>query len=384
MSSKKSLDEALKKNNQTYNPTLFKNKMAKETRNDVKKRLKTLLVPNYSKTKFALFSGKGAEYGDLDKALSMSMTAYENMKKRPITAQDKKMLTDAIGIWEKALSEADLNNKRARINKKMAVNVNHNIAMNSMAVGDFQKAIAHFHNIKKIWAGASYSGLAVDPNRDMKKAMARERRTKLSPKTAADTKGFLGRVEKLKGASKKIPISILDSSAYEEALVHVKAKNQEASQASHQQKENVQKATASSNPFENKVQHTTFQGYTLFLMPFVTPKYDAFPKEICDLTHLNQIQLANNTLQSVPPEIGKLKNLKVLNLSSNKIASLPAEMGQLQSLEKLNLAKNKLTRLPSEFKKLKRLKSLNLKKNNISPEEIEKIKSWLPKCKVKK
>ena len=80
----------------------------------------------------------------------------------------------------------------------------------------------------------------------------------------------------------------------------------------------------------------------------------------------------------------KLKNLKKLTLSSNKIESLPAEIGQLESLEKLDLSKNKLTELPPKIQQLKKLKHLNLKKNNISPEEITKIKSWLPKTKIKK
>lgn len=384
MSSKKSLDEALRKNNMTYNPAVFNNKMQKATLKDVKKSLKTLLVPDYSKTKFKLYSAKGAAYDDLNNALDLSLAAYKNMKKTPITPQDKESLKNAIKLWENALMEADLNNKKARINKKLAVDLNHNIAMNYMAIGDFQQAIVHLQKIKRIWGGAQFSGFSVDPDRYIKIAMARERRFRLSPQTAADTKGFLARIAVLKKTSRKIPVSILDSSSYNDALANVAAKSQVASQANIQQQVNVQKATAPFNPFENQVQHTTFQGYTLFLMPFVTPKYDSFPKEICDLTHLNQIQLANNTLRSVPSEIGKLKNLKVLNLSSNKIESLPPEIGQLQSLTKLNLAKNKLTGLPPEIQQLQNLKSLNLKKNNISPEEIAKIKSWLPRCKVKK
>jgi len=384
MPSKSSLDTALKKSNMTYNPAAFKSKMQKETLKDVKKSLQSLLVPEYSKTKFKLFSAKGAAYEDLNNALAMSLTAYKNMKKTPITVQDKASLENAIGLWEKALLETDLNNKNARINKKLAIDLNHNIAMNFMAIGDYQQAIEHFQKIKRIWGGAQYSGFSVDPDRYTKIAMERERRAKLSPNTAADTKGFLVRIAELKKASKAIPISILDSSSHNQALASVKATKQAESKASMQQQQNVQKAMASSNPFEGKVQHTAMQGYTLFLMPFVTPKYDAFPKEICELTHLNQIQLANNTLRSVPPEIGKLKNLKVLNLSSNQLTSLPAEIGQLQSLEKLNLAKNKLIELPSEIRQLKNLKYLNLKKNNISPEEIEKIKSWLPNCKIKK
>ena len=79
-----------------------------------------------------------------------------------------------------------------------------------------------------------------------------------------------------------------------------------------------------------------------------------------------------------------LKNLKVLTLNNNQIESLPAEIGQLESLEKLDLAKNNLSELPPEIQQLKKLKKLNLKKNNFSPEEIKKIKSWLPKTKVKK
>ena len=384
MSSKKSLDEALKKNNRTYNPDVFKNKMQKATLNDVKKSLKSLLVPEYSKTKFKLFSAKKGAYEDLNNALEMSLAAYKNMNKTPITTQDKESLKNAIDLWEKALLEADLNDKKARINKKLAINLNHNMAMNYLAIGDYQQAIVHLNNINRIWGGSHFSGFAVDPDRDIKRAMARERRVKLSPQTAADSEGFLARIAELKKTSKRIPVSILDSSSYYDGLASLEETNQLASEAKSQQQQNVQQATAPANPFESKVQYTVFQGYTLFLMRGMTPKYDAFPKEICDLTQLNLIQLSYNTLRSVPPEIGKLTNLKNLDLRSNQIESLPAEIGQLQSLEKLNLASNKLTGLPPEIQQLKKLKYLNLKKNNISPEEMGKIKSWLPNCKIKK
>ncbi len=178
-------------------------------------------------------------------------------------------------------------------------------------------------------------------------------------------------------------MSVLTSTDYAAIEKYVKKDQQKSQEAQAEQMADVQKAGKSSNPFEDRVQHTAMQGYTLFMMPFVTPKYDAFPREICDLTHLNHIQLSNNNLKAIPKEIGQLKNLKVLSLQSNKITSLPPEIGDLENLEKLNLAKNQLTVLPDEIGKLKKLKVLNLKKNMIPKSEVKKIKAKLPKCKIK-
>ncbi len=205
MSSQVSLDKALKENNRTYKPEIFINKMKKETGKRLKKDLKTMFVPEYRKTKFKLFSAKGSQYQDLDTALQSSRAAYGSILKTPLTANDKAALEKAIGLWEKALEEKDLNNKEARINKKLAIRLHHNVAMNAMAIHDYSKAIEHLQKIKRIWAGNSFSGGAVDPNRYIEVAMVRERRYKLSPKTADDTQKLLARIEEIKKASRKIP-----------------------------------------------------------------------------------------------------------------------------------------------------------------------------------
>ena len=58
----------------------------------------------------------------------------------------------------------------------------------------------------------------------------------------------------------------------------------------------------------------------------------AVPAEICRLSALRVLDLANNQLTSVPAEIGQLTSLTKLDLGRNQLTSVPAEIGQLTSL----------------------------------------------------
>lgn len=379
MSSQASLDKALKEKGRSYSPQAFKNKMLSDTAKAVRKDLKTLLLPEFRKTKFKLYSAKGDQYQNLNRALQISLTTYKNMQDRPITKEDQNALNQSIDIWKKALEETDLNNKEARINKKLTTHLYHNIAMNYMAMADFQNAVKSLQRINQIWAGSRFTSTYFDPDKYSREALRRERAYKLSPNTARNTKNILNRIKEIKQQSGKIPLKLLESPVYTSVQKQVVAYEQSVKQNRQEQVQTAQRATTSSNPYAGQVAYTAMQGYTLFLMSRQT----GFSKQICELKQLNYIHVAGGDITTLPAEIGQLKELKVLTLNGNKITRLPPEIGLLPKLEKLNLAKNQLTSLPEEIGQLKNLKKLNLKKNKLPKSEIEKLKRLLPKTKIK-
>ncbi len=92
----------------------------------------------------------------------------------------------------------------------------------------------------------------------------------------------------------------------------------------------------------------------------------SLPKEIGDLTNLEQLLLEDNTLTTIPTEIGNLTNLYYLSLTGNDIVSLPSEIEDLTSLEILILAYNSLTSLPDEIVNISSLRILNVISNNLT------------------
>lgn len=113
--------------------------------------------------------------------------------------------------------------------------------------------------------------------------------------------------------------------------------------------------------------------------------YQAFrniPPEVKYLNHLLELNFFNNHLKTLPPEIGELKNLQYLGLVSNEITNIPPEIGDMLTLKAIYLDGNRLQSLPPEIQNLKELRILDLRYNAISIAEEQKIRSWLPHCKI--
>lgn len=80
---------------------------------------------------FDIISGKGKmDYADLDTAVARMTKAFDEITlNKGDVASAEQFLKDAIGIWEKALTESDPSNNKARINDDITAGLQYNIAI---------------------------------------------------------------------------------------------------------------------------------------------------------------------------------------------------------------------------------------------------------------
>jgi len=90
-----------------------------------------------------------------------------------------------------------------------------------------------------------------------------------------------------------------------------------------------------------------------------------FPKSLCKIASLNDINIGFGAMTTIPNCIGNLKNLQILNLGHNSLKSLPNEIGKLTNLKKLDLTYNAIEKVPSTIENLTKLEYLNLGSNKI-------------------
>ena len=110
---------------------------------------------------------------------------------------------------------------------------------------------------------------------------------------------------------------------------------------------------------------------------------DKLPPQLGELTNLTYLSLKKNALKNLPEQISNLKLLKRLDLSVNEFEALPPEIGSLENLTTLVIGYNRLSTLPGNFDQLKNLRYLSYSgKNTIPRDEIDKLRSHLPKCSI--
>jgi Leucine-rich repeat (LRR) protein len=97
---------------------------------------------------------------------------------------------------------------------------------------------------------------------------------------------------------------------------------------------------------------------------------------------LQLLNLNNQNIGRFDKKILLLAQLKELDLLGNQIKEVPKGIDKLRNLEQLDLQNNQLTKLPRQIKRCKSLRELYLQGNPIQAKEQEKIKKWLPDCKV--
>ena len=89
------------------------------------------------------------------------------------------------------------------------------------------------------------------------------------------------------------------------------------------------------------------------------------PSEFGQLRRIRGLRLDGNRLTSLPSWIGEFNNLLGLRLEGNQLMELPPEFGQLTGLQELRLDSNQLIKLPPEFGQLTRIQGLRLDSNQL-------------------
>ncbi len=85
------------------------------------------------------------------------------------TTEAENILIPAIETWTNTLKESDINNKKARINKKITCAALYNIASSYLICKNYQKAIEYFQKCKNINSNFSNTGSLMKLSKKMKK-----------------------------------------------------------------------------------------------------------------------------------------------------------------------------------------------------------------------
>ena len=86
---------------------------------------------------------KKGEFDDLENAMFDAKEGYNMLTSRPDEAKAK--ITSAIEAWESALEEGDINDKKARINKKVIPDLYKNLLLACALTEEFTKAEDHYN-----------------------------------------------------------------------------------------------------------------------------------------------------------------------------------------------------------------------------------------------
>lgn len=100
------------------------------------------LAPKTVSRKYLFYSAedKKQDYKDLSQAQQQALQALSMINSKSDPAQVKETFQKAITIWEKAIGEADVKNKKARINEKLYEMLHYNCALAYLLSDDFQQA----------------------------------------------------------------------------------------------------------------------------------------------------------------------------------------------------------------------------------------------------
>jgi len=333
-----------------------------------------------------VYTGKGKSYGydDLDKAFDAAMEAYESIAKKGPNDKAFEQLKTAITGWEKALEELDTENKKSRINKEIGKGLYENLANAYMYLFDLDNALKSARKGKALWGNFSNNRSQALDNR-IALRLKRKRSIEANEAIMSDMDAMKAKVTAAQGNGINVkqlgqdgfPTLKQAYSRYvaEEGMAQLNAAKKEQDEAI---------ARGDVNPYDKYVTKTATQGKMIMMSPLMmSPELTEFPKEMCEITDLEQVMITNNKIASIPAEIGNLQELNKLDLKNNQITEMPKEIGQLSKLETLNLSNNPIKALPEEIKNCKSLKKLVLKGTQLNADEQSKLERLLPDTKIK-
>ncbi len=293
-------------------------------------------------------TSKEHNYDALEAVAGEAAEAYKLMNADYQNAEAKASLQKAIAAWEKELEQTNLNDRKSRINKKVAGTLRANMALAYAYLQQYNDAIVQVTKALNIYSGTSN-------NRTMKWEVLRDRCNEQNAYYLLNKEAAVDLTER------KVEVANRGMAAYDEfkndySAYNSKQQMNEYAAAKDAHDEAV--ASGELNKYEGMITHTATQGYMLMYMSFT--KLGEFPVEVCELTQLNQIYFKNQNIESIP-----------------------AEVGQLTQLKKLDLSKNSIKAIPDEIANCKELSTLILKGNPLPQSELDKLSKLLPDCKVK-
>jgi len=323
--------------------------------------------------RFGSGSGKDFDYTEMKAAMERAVAVFD------ADVPDFSLLDECIATWEKEVTTADIGNKEARVNKKVARELYNNLAIAYMYQNNYPAAIKYAGKYRKL-GGMNASELTASiyrkhfgykANGDLQIPAKMEKAKDFKTLVAAKRKDIEFFIYEDKSAE-----FISAATTFQEQL----------EQDEEDDKEEINEtASSGENPYSSQVGYSATQGNMLMLNSFMHSNIvgKPMPQEITALKELNYLRAYNMKMTSVPDNLGDLTNLDFLDLTGNKITTLPASIGQLKKLKTLNLSNNPIETLPLEIMQCTNLKTLKLKGTMVSAEQIAEIQKALPKCKIK-
>ena len=100
------------------------------------------------------------------------------------------------------------------------------------------------------------------------------------------------------------------------------------------------------------------------------------------LGKLEKLYLYSNEIEHFPKEIKYLPHLKELLIFDNQIDSIPDYFSTLTNLEILEIWDNPIKYISPEIKKLQKLRQMRIDDDNLTTQDKENLRSWLPNCTI--
>jgi len=107
-------------------------------------------------------------------------------------------------------------------------------------------------------------------------------------------------------------------------------------------------------------------------------KLTALPEFLNQLPHLEIFSAEENELKAFPEAMWHWPALRELHLGNNWIERIPLDIDNLQHLEVLSLWSNVIGSFPASLSELGSLRLLDLLNNDMTIEEQELLRIWLP------